>query len=198
MRSLIETTTVNRTWSTFQLDKFSKCYSRCFAVAPIFRSECESPVIPGKRFFRVVFLLNQLQFHIFNPRIPQTPMKSSYLFLGIFVTCLMMSLTANAEKSYSPHYQKYKCETEKALSVRASSETLPVNESGDDIPKIDVTPSNNSLTSSFCIRSTQELFCLFEILFEKEKNEQYQPRIPVTLNNFFLHLFRIIISPNAP
>ena len=39
---------------------------------------------------------------------------------------------------------------------------------------------------------------LFEILFEKEKNEQYQPRIPVTLNNFFLHLFRIIISPNAP
>jgi hypothetical protein len=126
-------------------------------------------------------------------------MKSSYLSLGIFIACLVMSFTANAAKSFSPNLQKYKYETAKALSVSASSERLPVNESGDEhIPKIDVTPSNSSLTTSFCIRSTQELFCLFEILFEIEKLEHYQPRIPVTLNNFFLHLFRVIISPNAP
>jgi hypothetical protein len=150
-------------------------------------------------FFSFDFPIKSIAFYIFNPRISQTPMKSSYLFLGIIVSCLLMSFTANAGKSFSPHHQKYKCEKGKALSVRASSEALPVNESGTgDIPKIDVTPSNSSLSTSFCVRSTQELFCLFEILFELEKIEHYQPRIPVTLNNFFLHLFRIIISPNAP
>jgi hypothetical protein len=144
-------------------------------------------------------VLNQSQFHIFSLKLSQTSMKSSFLFLGIFIVCSVMSFDASAAKSFSSDHQKYKCETGQALSVSASSERIPVNGSGDgDVPKIDVSSLDSSLPTSFCIRSTQELFCLFEILFEIERPEHYRPPIPVALSNFFLHLFRVIISPNAP
>ena len=141
--------------------------------------------------------MSSRQIHNFVVLAFRSFMRSSYVFLGTFIICLVMCLSANAGQSFSPHHQKYKCAAAKAFSVSASSEALPVNES-EDIPKIDVTASNNSLTTYFSFRNIQELFCLFEILFELEKIEHYQPRIPVTLNNFFLHLFRVIISPNAP
>ena len=126
-------------------------------------------------------------------------MKRCYLFQGILITCLMMIFTASAAKSFSSQHSKRKSETSKyTSSISAPSAWLPENRSGDrDIPQLKAA-SDSSLPSSFCIRSTQEIFCLFEILFEIEKFEGYQPRIPVTLNSFFLHLFRVIISPNAP
>ena len=127
-------------------------------------------------------------------------MKRRHLFQGILITCLMMIFTASAARSFSPKHPKHRVEVGKCTSfISASSQGLPENRSGgDDIPQIKVAASNSSLSTSFCIRSSQEIFCLFEILFETEKFEDYQPRIPVTLNNFFLHLFRVIISPNAP
>jgi hypothetical protein len=111
----------------------------------------------------------------------------------------MMIFTVSTAKSFSPKHSKYKSETSKyTSSISAFSQGLPENGSGDrDIPQLKAA-SDSSLPASICIRSTQEIFCLFEILFEVEKFENYRPRIPVTLNNFFRHLFRVIISPNAP
>lgn len=151
-------------------------------------------------FFNLILLPSQRQFHIFSPSISKALMKRSHLFQGILITCLMMIFTASAAKSFSPNHAKYKFETSKCTSsISASTQGLPENRSGDrDIPQIRVATSDSSLPASFCIRNTQEIFCLFEILFEIEKFEDYQPRIPVTLNSFFLHLFRVIISPNAP
>src|SRR5688572_5349165 len=112
-------------------------------------------------------------------------MKGSHLFHGILITCLMMIFTASAAKSFSPHQSKHRSETCKyTSSISAPSHGLPENRSGDrDVPQFKAA-SDSSLPTSFCIRSTQQIFCLFEILFEKEKFEEYQPHIPVTLNSF--------------
>jgi hypothetical protein len=52
--------------------------------------------------------------------------------------------------------------------------------------------------SSFQAGIHHETVFLFEILFEKEETASWTSEMPVSLGKYFLTLFHIIISPNAP
>jgi hypothetical protein len=84
------------------------------------------------------------------------------------------------------------------LSYGASHVSLPMGSSDQDIPEIKTISSFSSLPSTLCIHTDQEIVCLFEICFQVNQFENYRPPIPVALSRLFLHLFRIVVSPNAP
>lgn len=127
-------------------------------------------------------------------------MKSSQLFLGFVIAFLMMTFSANAAKPYAFQNSNKKVETIKQTLIYGVSSTEKPADSSDssNIPEIKAATSYSNLPTSFYVRSNQEIICLFEIRFEELRFEDYQPRIPITLNRFFLHLFTVIISPNAP
>lgn len=59
------------------------------------------------------------------------------------------------------------------------------------------TPSDTVL-SSFHAGIHHEQVFLFEILFDRQDDAGWTPEIPVSLGKYFITLFHIIISPNAP
>jgi hypothetical protein len=127
-------------------------------------------------------------------------MKSSHLFLGTVIVFLMAAFSANAAKHSS--FQNTKKKLERGNKTRAY-DVCPAGWTADasngcNLPEIKATTSCSNLPSAFYVGSTQETICLFEIRFEDLTFEDYQPSTPVKLNRFYLHLFTLIISPNAP
>jgi len=61
-----------------------------------------------------------------------------------------------------------------------------------------ITLPSSTLPSSTHVEFNQEIFCLFEILFEEEKTEEHDFSVSLPLSRFFQTLFEDIISPNAP
>jgi H+/gluconate symporter-like permease len=59
-------------------------------------------------------------------------------------------------------------------------------------------PSFSQPTSSAHVSLSHKPFCLFEILFENNKEEVDTHTIPLSLGKFLQTLFRVTISPNAP
>jgi hypothetical protein len=55
-----------------------------------------------------------------------------------------------------------------------------------------------SIPAQASIELNVESFCLFEISFEEETEENPLPPRPEYTSKFFQNLFRVIISPNAP
>ncbi|HEX6226666.1 MAG TPA: hypothetical protein VFZ52_19740 [Chryseolinea sp.] len=127
-------------------------------------------------------------------------MKSSQLFLGFAIAFLMMAFSADAAKQCLLQKIKTKIETSNQTLVYG---VLPTGQpaGGSDnsnLPEIKAVTSPSNLPTAFHIRSNQEIIRLFEIQFEELTFEEYQPSTPVALNRFFLHLFTVVISPNAP
>ena len=59
-------------------------------------------------------------------------------------------------------------------------------------------PSVSQPSSSIHVEANQKLSCLFEILFEKDEQENHPINVPLSVGKLFHTLFRVIISPNAP
>lgn len=57
---------------------------------------------------------------------------------------------------------------------------------------------SDTVLSSFHAGIHHEPVFLFEIFFDLQDNTDWTPEIPVSLGKYFLTLFHIIISPNAP
>ena len=57
---------------------------------------------------------------------------------------------------------------------------------------------SDSVLSSFHSGIHHEAVLLFEIVYGKEETVSWAPEVPVSLGKYFLTLFHIIISPNAP
>lgn len=57
---------------------------------------------------------------------------------------------------------------------------------------------SDTVLSSFHAGIHHEPVFLFEILFDRQDDTVWTPEIPVSLGKYFLTLFHIIISPNAP
>ena len=57
---------------------------------------------------------------------------------------------------------------------------------------------SDTVLSSFHAGIHHEPVFLFEILFDRQDDTHWTPEIPVSLGKYFLTLFHIIISPNAP
>ena len=55
-----------------------------------------------------------------------------------------------------------------------------------------------SLPSPAHLELNTESFCLFEISFEEEGDKKYSLDLPLYTSKILQHLFRVIISPNAP
>lgn len=140
------------------------------------------------------------QFHTFATQALQTEMKSSQLFLGFVIALLMTAFSANGAKQSSLQNAKKKVETSnQTLAYGVSPTGWPANGSDNsNIPEVKAATSCSNLPTAFYVRCNQEITCLFEIRFEELTFEEYQPSTPVALNRFFLYLFTIIISPNAP
>lgn len=82
-------------------------------------------------------------------------------------------------------------------TVRQEIKTEKTTEksSGDQV--LIAVPSDTVL-SSFHSGIHHEPVFLFEILFDRQDDIDWTPEIPVSLGKYFLTLFHIIISPNAP
>jgi hypothetical protein len=61
-----------------------------------------------------------------------------------------------------------------------------------------ITLPSSTLPSSTHVEFGQEIFYLFDILFEEEKIEEHDFNVSLPLSKFFQTLFGTIISPNAP
>ena len=140
------------------------------------------------------------QFHTFAIQASQTEMKSSQLILGFAIAFLMTAFSANAAKQISFQNTKKKVETcNQTLVYDVSPTGQPADDSNNcNIPEIKAATSRSNLPAAFYVRSNQEIICLFEVRFDELTFEEYQPSTPVALNGFFLHLFTVVISPNAP
>jgi hypothetical protein len=55
-----------------------------------------------------------------------------------------------------------------------------------------------SIPAQATIELDVESFCLFEIILEEESEEESLLESPQYTSKFFMNLFRVIISPNAP
>jgi hypothetical protein len=55
-----------------------------------------------------------------------------------------------------------------------------------------------SLPSSIQVALNLDAYCLFEILFEENETADSSTDSPLYPKKFFITLFRVIISPNAP
>jgi hypothetical protein len=124
----------------------------------------------------------------------------SQLFLGFAIAFLMTAFSANAAKQSSFQHAKKAIQSSNQKLVYGVSPTGQPAYGSDNtnIPEVKASTSCSNLPTTFYVRSNQEIICLFEIRFEELTFEEYQPSTPVALNRFFLHLFTVIISPNAP
>lgn len=125
-------------------------------------------------------------------------MKSSQqLIIAAFTVFLMMTLDINVAKAGSERSSNLVITKESTFV--SSPAGLPVNNSKDqNLPEIRIALSYSHLPTVVHTRISQELISLSEIFFEIKKMEpEWQP-VQVTLSDFFLTLFRVIISPNAP
>lgn len=91
--------------------------------------------------------------------------------------------------------QLFLCQTSTAVDVEVQTEKTTEKSSGDQI--VIATPFD-SVLSSFHAGINHEPVFLFEILFDRQDTNGWTPEIPVSLGKYFLTLFHIIISPNAP
>lgn len=64
--------------------------------------------------------------------------------------------------------------------------------------KVFISGPQPSVLSSFDASLSHEAVFLFEILLDNQEHKGWAPEVPVSLGKYFLTLFRIIISPNAP
>lgn len=58
--------------------------------------------------------------------------------------------------------------------------------------------ASNAPTPSIQTQIHQEVIFLFEILFLEDEKHSWTTEVPIALGKYFLTLFHIIISPNAP
>jgi len=89
--------------------------------------------------------------------------------------------------------------TKTKMVFNSSATHLPGDDSDNQNIPLTVSASTFShLPSTLYIYIDQEILCLFSILYEIRQPETYQPPSPVALSRFFVHMFRVIISSNAP
>jgi hypothetical protein len=126
-------------------------------------------------------------------------MRKSQLLICFVITALVMVFTIDVAKAFSARHANVETSTLK-LVFDASSTELPItNDSNDQNgSEIKAASSFSSLPSALHIHTDQDLVCLFEIQYEVNRFNSYQPPIPVALTRLFLVLFEVIVSPNAP
>ena len=101
-------------------------------------------------------------------------------------------------KAFSTQCTSTRAETRKLeLVYGASSTNLPFTNDQNG-PEIRAASSFSSLPSVLYIHTGQQVVCIFEIRYEVNRFNNYQPPIPVALTRFFILLFEVIVSPNAP
>lgn len=126
-------------------------------------------------------------------------MKRISTFVCILMVSLMGLSDANAAITFHAQQPEVKLEISKTkLRFGASRTNLPVGSKNQDTPEFKVTPSISSLPSTLSIHTDQDIIFLFEICFQIKQFENYRPPIPVALSSLFLHLFNVVVSPNAP
>lgn len=82
-----------------------------------------------------------------------------------------------------------------SVGEEVKTEKTTEKSSGD---QIFLSGPSDTVLSSFHAGVHHEPVFLFEILFDRQDNSNWTPEIPVSLGKYFLTLFHIIISPNAP
>lgn len=126
-------------------------------------------------------------------------MKQSNFFLAIIATYLVTVACLEEAKTSSLNHSKQSNGIDKQVLIYGVSPIdLPITNGDSDSPEVKTSVSCNTLLSSSYIQISQEIFCLFEIVFEVKEFNPYHSPLPVTLNSFYRNLLRIIISPNAP
>jgi hypothetical protein len=127
-------------------------------------------------------------------------MKKRLLFGGIVVTLLVMLFSADAAMSSSHQNQYVKEKVKQSMLVYCvPGSGLPVNHSGDEnAPHLEANPSFNNQPPTYFIRLHQQVLSSFKALFNRQDIEKYRLTVRSTFHSFFMALFRIVISPNAP
>jgi hypothetical protein len=91
--------------------------------------------------------------------------------------------------------QLFYFETAHVAKKEIKTEQQQDDQSGDEAY---ITLPSSTLPSSTHVEFGQEIFYLFEVLFEEEKVEEHDFNVSLPLSKFFQTLFGTIISPNAP
>ena len=86
--------------------------------------------------------------------------------------------------------------TKKEVKTEQSDQDSQSKEAPNDMVVSSI--SQISVPSPSTIEVEKEQTIIFEILFEQTKSFPGQPEVNRSVGKFFLHLFRVIISPNAP
>lgn len=55
-----------------------------------------------------------------------------------------------------------------------------------------------SIPAPLSVQASLDAYCLFEILFEEDIDENFVEDVDFQVDRFFVTMFRVIISPNAP
>jgi len=125
-------------------------------------------------------------------------MTKVHLFLCIVITSLVLIFSANTVRAFTCQKADATVKITKPKLAFGISPTQLPNSNDHDVPEIKAASFTSSLPSTLCIHTDQEILCLFEICFKENQFEEYRPSIPVSLSSLFLHLFSIVVSPNAP
>jgi len=125
-------------------------------------------------------------------------MNKGQLFFGIAITFIVILFTINMAKSLSTKHSDFNKTTDHVFAFGVTPSSPARSSDNQQSPEIKTALSYSSLPSALCIRIDQEIAFLFELLFKVENVEIHKPPFPISLNSFFLALFKIIISPNAP
>lgn len=115
-------------------------------------------------------------------------MKKERLHLATLVFGSILALAIAFSQFLEPVYS---ASPEKAKTEQAE------NTSGKEAGAYISLPSF-SLPAPVHLQVNLDFHCLFEILFEKDKDENHEEEDLLHTDRFFETMFRVIISPNAP
>ena len=88
------------------------------------------------------------------------------------------------------HFQVNTC-AKKEVKTEEQKKEQPADETFITLPSI-------SLPTSVHVHLTLDSYCLFEISFEEQQQDNRSSEIPLHPEKFLQTLFSVIISPNAP
>jgi hypothetical protein len=126
-------------------------------------------------------------------------MKQSLLFMGLVVTFLVILFVHNVSKSFFKSHSVQTQESARIVMVCSLPDSaLPTESSNEEDFYFKATPSFHSQTSVSVIRFHQEILCSFKSFTQSSHVELFRLPNPPATHVFFVILFRVIISTNAP
>jgi hypothetical protein len=88
--------------------------------------------------------------------------------------------------------------SKKEVKTEQTDQDSQGDEAPDDLVVTSVSQISVPSPSTIEVEKEQEQGFIFEILFEQAKSFPNQTKVNLSSGKLFQHLFRVIISPNAP